>query len=519
MDSANLVTTLIIVSYLTFFTVVGFYLNRGNKSSKDWAIGGGTLGIGMLAAGLAGTRIGGAGTYGVAGDVMATGLGNLWYAVNSLAALALVGFFFAIPYRRLRVSSVGQVFHMRFGSRRCQWLSSLCVQTEYLVINIIEPYVIASIVSGVTGLPFGVGVLIGAFVIVFFTVTGGLKGTAVTNIVHCAVIIFGLGLVGIIAMQNLGGWDAMISQTDAMLLEAGKDQASWWSFTGIGIATIIALFISATIHTPAASVYANYASSARKQEFLIPAFIIGGFVAAIMPLVAGFIGISTLANYGADSGLSSYMNIAQLAIDTGPILGGIALAAVLAAVISSGIPILLASSTMFVNDWIPGSQNFSSDKQLLCYKVVTVIYGSVAAFFAWQGNISSVLQLLLLGFAMVVPPAIAIAYVFYWRRTTERAAFWGMLSGYIVGLINWLLNKLFDDAAYAAAGGFPQFWYDLCQALGEWKDPSFVALFLPIVVIPVMVFLDPNSSAEEASEKSKEFYGVLGRFQRNFNWA
>ena len=155
------ITSVIIILYLGFFIAFGMYLNRKKGNASDWAIGGGTLGVFMLAAGVAGTRIGGAGTYGVAGDVIAEGLGHLWYAVNSFAALFLVGLFFAIPYRRLQLVSVGQVFDYRYGSRRCQWLTSLCVQAEYLVINIIEPYVIGSIVSGVTGLPFVVGVALG----------------------------------------------------------------------------------------------------------------------------------------------------------------------------------------------------------------------------------------------------------------------------------------------------------------------------------------------------------------------
>ncbi|MDX1490189.1 MAG: hypothetical protein R3332_02810 [Pseudohongiellaceae bacterium] len=60
------ISVLVIVAYLTFFTLFGLYLNRSNKSSSDWATGGGTMGIWMLAAGVAGTRIGGAGTYGMA---------------------------------------------------------------------------------------------------------------------------------------------------------------------------------------------------------------------------------------------------------------------------------------------------------------------------------------------------------------------------------------------------------------------------------------------------------------------
>ena len=510
------ITAVVIILYLGFFAGFGVYLNRSNTSASDWAIGGGTLGVFMLAAGVAGTRIGGAGTYGVAGDVISDGIGHLWYSVNSFAALFLVGLFFAIPYRRLKVVSVGQVFDHRFGSYRCQWLTSLCVQAEYLVVNIIEPYVIGSIISGVTGLPFVVGVAIGGFLIISFTVTGGLKGTAVANVVHCTVIIFGLLLVGMVAMNNLGGWEAVVAQSGEMLAAANKDEVRWWSFTGIGWATIIALFIAATIHTPAASVYANYASSAAKQDYLIPGFFLAGIVAAIMPLVAGFIGILTMAAYGSESGLSSYLNIAQLAIDTGPILGGIALAAVLAAVISSGAPILLASSTMFVNDWVPGSKNFSSEQQLRAYKIVTVIYGSVAAIIAWLGNISSVLQLLLLGFAMVVPPAIAVTYVFYWRRTSEVAAFCGIATGFVGGLTMWLFNTLYAGVENATAGGFAQWWYELIEYLGEWRDPSFLTLLLPLITIPVLTLLMPNKEADQ--QRYDEFYTKLGRIQPNFSW-
>lgn len=512
-------TAYVILGYLLFFIAVGIYISRGNKSSSDWAIGGGTLGVGMLAAGIAGTRIGGAGTYGVAGDVITEGIGHLWYGVNSFAALFMVGLFFAIPYRKLRLTSVGEVFDRRFGSSRCQSLTSLCVQAEYLVVNIIEPYVIATIVSGVTGWPFGLCIIIGAVVIVLFTVTGGLKGTAITNIVHCTVIIFGLSAVGYIAMQNLGGWESVVAQSEIRLTEAGKDIPSWWSFTGIGWATIIALFISATIHTPAASIYANYASSAAKQEYLIPGFFLAGIIAALMPMVAGFIGILTMVSYGSESGLSGYLNIAQLAMDTGPLLGGIALAAVLAAVISSGAPILLASATMLVSDWIPGSKNLSSEKKLRLYKLVTVIYGSTAAFCAWYFNFGSVLQFLLLGFAMVVPPAIAVTYVFYWKKTTEKAAFWGMLIGFISGLLMWLLNNWYSGAENADVGGFAQTWYELCQYLGEWRDPSFLTLLLPVFTIPIFTLMFPAKDSAADIEISATFYKDLGRIQRNLDWV
>jgi len=186
-------------------------------------------------------------------------------------------------------------------------------------------------------------------------------------------------------------------------------------------------------------------------------------------------------------------------------------------VISSGAPILLASATMFVNDWVPGSKQFSSDRKLKAYKTVTVFYGAGAAIVAWLGTISSVLQLLLLGFAMVVPPAIAVIYVFYWKKTTERAAFWGMTSGFVGGLTTWLLNTLFDSAEHAVTGGFAQWWHELTTYLGEWRDPSFVTLLVPLILIPVISVLDPKKDDDE--EVSEHFYRKLGRIQKNFDWA
>ena len=171
---------------------------------------------------------------------------------------------------------------------------------------------------------------------------------------------------------------------------------------------------------------------------------------------------------------------------------------------------------MLVNDWIPGSKHYSSDKKLLAYKLVTVVYGVVAALIAWLGNISSVLGLVLLGFAMVVPPAVAVGFVLYWRRTSEIAAFWGMALGFAGGLLVWLLNSLFGAPSNAAAGGFAQWWFEVITFLGEWRDPSFVTLLVPIIVIPVFTFLFPNS--EKHNEHFEPFYAKLGRIQKNFSW-
>lgn len=479
--------TLTIIGYLLVVTALGVYLSRRNKSSADWATGSGAMGVCLIAAGIAGTRIGGAGSYGVAGDVMNTGIWNMWYGINTFLALALVGLLFAVPYRRLKLTTIGELFVRRFGKARSSVLTSLCVQTEYLVINVIEPLLIGVIVSNITGIPLFVGIFIGAAVIIAATASSGLRGTSLTNVVHCCVIILGLALVGYVGATQLGGWSSVVEKADAALAAADIDQQSWWSFVGLGWFPIIAMFFSAVIHTPAASIYVNYSSSAKHENVLIPAFLLAGAIAALMPFLAGIIGIEALAKYGANAGIGSYNSITQIAMDAGPLIGGIALAAVLAALISSGGPILLASSVMFINDWIPGSDDFSPTRKLRAYRITAVIYGLLAAviacIFGYYIGTASVLEWLLLGFAMVVPPAIAIFYIFYVRFTTEQGVFWGIASGYGLGLLSWIINKTILHL--------------------DVDVPAYFTTIVPVFVIPIVSALTQPTNGDPLA---KEFY-------------
>ena len=497
----------VIIAYLVLTTVIGSLMASRSGGSRQWAAGGGQIGMLMVAVGIAGTRIGGVGTYGVAADVITGGLWNLWFSINTLLALALVGLFFAVPYRRLCLHSVGEIFWLRFRSRRSQALTSLCVQSEYLIVNILEPFVIASILVGVTGMDFGLAVFIAAFVLITYTALGGLWGSVVTNLIHCLVMVTGLALVLFVGVEHLGGWGMVAERVDAGLVESGADVGAWWNLTGAGWIAVIAMFFSAVIHTPAASVYVNFASAVSDERRVVPAFILAGVIAALVPLLAGGIGVLTFANYGAEAQGGGYSMITRLAMELDPLLGGIAMAAVLAAVISSGGPILLSSATMFVTDWMPGVSTWSSARRLRAFRITTVVYGLVAATIAWQGQIGSILKLLLFGFAMVVPPAIAVGFVIYWRRTTEQGVFWGMAAGYSGGVIWYGLIRLaeaLDFTISADSGAFSRLCHWLFVYRGDGIDPTYATTLIPLVAIPMISLLTVSC------DTGAHFYQLLG---------
>jgi solute:Na+ symporter, SSS family len=463
----------VIVAYLVGTTLLGMWMVRRTRGGDDWAVASGSMGVLFVAVGIAGTRVGGAATYGVAGDVITQGVWNMWYGVNTFLALALIGIFYAVPYRRLGIHTVGEVFLQRFDSRRAQWLTSLCVQVEYLIINIIEPYIIGRILTAITGVPFSITVLLSGVIIVTYTSLGGIWGSAATNLIHCVAILFGLSAVSIISVRHVGGWDQLVASVNATIGPTAQ-AATFWDVAGAGWLAVIGMFFAATVHTPAASVYCNFAAAGREERSVKRAFLLAGLIAAPMPILAGVIGLATLANYGAAAQLASYQTVTRLAVDINPWVGGVALAAVLAAVISSGGPILMSSATMFVRDWIPNARAWSQPAKLRAYRVTTVVYGMAAAVIAWLGPISSVLELLLFGFAMVVPPAVAVTFTLYWKRTTEAGAFWGIALGFAGGLIWYVVTEWIYPGVSAI-------------------DPSFATTIIPLVAVPVISLMTEDS--------------------------
>ena len=502
MDGIALTT---IVIYLVVATLAGALMSRRAESSSGWAVAGGGMSTMLVAFGIAGTRIGGAGTYGVAGNVISGGVWNLWwYGINAFVALMIVGLFFGVYYRRFQLHTVGELFTIRFGRRRCQWLTSLCVQTEYVIVNLIEAYVIGIILSTLTPLSMFGGVMVAAVIFASYVSLGGLWGTALTNVIHCTVVLIGLLAVGLMGIEQLGGWNTVTASVDGHLNAASQNPAAWWGFSGAGWLPVFGMFFAAAVHTPAASVYTNYSTAARSERHIAPAFLVAGVIAALMPMLAGLIGVLTTAKYGLDAGLSGYRNLTTLASEISPVVGGVALAAVLAAVISSGGPILLSSATMFVRDWLPSIAGASSDQQLKAYRVTTTIYAFTAALAAWivaTYTSVSILDLLLFGFAMVVPPAVAVGYLIYWPRTTEQGAYWGMVTGYGAGLIWFALIKLallFELTTPEGSGLITHLLVSGLTFDGEGIDPSYLTFFVPLFVVPIVSLLTASPHGREA---------------------
>ena len=499
----NYIPLLVVVAYLFGTVLLGSLMARRSQNEDDWTIAGGKMSALVLAFALAGGRIGGAGTFGIAESVADGGVWTMWwYGISSFLGIVLVGVLFARRFNKLGIKTAGEVFKRKFDSDRCQRLTSLCVQTENAVINIIEAYVIGIILSALTPLNMFQGCLVAAVVFATYVSFGGLWGTAITNLQHVLVMLIALSTIAVLGIREIGGWEQVAISVGHQLEVSSRDQEAWWGFVGGGWLAVIGMMFSAVVHSPAASIYPNYSSALKNEKQLPFAFFWGAVIAAVIPPLAGLIGILTIARYGLNSDLAGYQNFTAIASEINPIAGGLAIAAILAAVISSGGPILLASSTMIVRDWLGSFKSMTSAARLRAYRKVTIANAFLSALVAWwlaTRTTVSLLELLLFGFAMVVPPAIALSYTFFWSKTTERGVFWGMCLGYLGGiswfaLIKWSLWMDFQVSEGASL--LSKTLVFLWTHNGEGVNPSFVTTLVPLVVIPIVSvwFRDPIES-------------------------
>ena len=164
---------------------------------------------------------------------------------------------------------------------------------------------------------------------------------------------------------------------------------------------------------------------------------------------------------------------------------------------------------MFVRDWLPFTRSYTSEQRLTAYRITTTVYAFAAAIAAWlvaEYTTISILDLLLFGFAMVVPPAVSLGYLVYWRRTTEAGAYWGMAVGYGAGLIWFALIKIALATGFAAAPDAGLAWRTLAYALtvdGQGIDPSYLTFFIPLIVVPIVSLLTSQTGVRE------NFYEML----------
>lgn len=220
METTVHVTTIdyiIIVAYLLFALVMGVLLGkRASKSLAEYFAAGRTLPWWLAGTSMVATTFAADTPLAVSGLVRTQGVAGNWFWWNGVFANMLGTFLFAPLWRRSGVLTDLELIHLRYDGKAAQFLRGFRVLYSSLIYNsIVMGWVILG-ASKIVQATFGwepwetLGVLI--VVAFIYTLSAGLWGVIITDIVQFVLAVTGAVWLGIAALQKVGGGTSLVNQ-------------------------------------------------------------------------------------------------------------------------------------------------------------------------------------------------------------------------------------------------------------------------------------------------------------------
>ena len=288
------------------------------------------------------------------------------------------------------------------------------------------------------GLPYVSAMFWGSVVMLVYTFFGGFLAVSWSDVLQGTLMFVALVLVAVLGLSLAGGFEATMATLEARnpeLLDpwiADNGVALGW----IGIASLVGwgLGYPGQPHVLARFMAIKSAGHMRTARHVAMTWVIIVLAAAILVGLTGVLSLPSLE--GADA---EKVFILMSTTHLHPVLAGICLSGILAAVMSTAAAQILVSSSAFAQDIYKGLlRPHSQGKELLWVGRGAVLSIAVLAFLLAINPENTVLGLVAwawAGFGATFGPAIVMSL--YWERMTRN----GALAGMVVGGLTVMLWK------------------------------------------------------------------------------
>ncbi|RQW65050.1 sodium/proline symporter PutP [Vibrio viridaestus] len=452
MGNSFAITTTFIV-YLIMMLSIGVYAYLRTKNSTDYFLGGRTLGPWPAALSAGASDMSGWLLLGLPGYAYAAGLESLW-----LAGGLLIGNWinWLIASKRLRTYSittdaitVPEFLSRRFNdkSKTIQTISAFFILLFFLF------YTSSGLVAGgklfetVFGIDYTNAVIIGTVCVVSYTLFGGFLAVAWTDLVQGLLMAAALLIVPIAVME--GGF----SDLSANLTEINPQLLTVWNgmdgkpLSAIAIISLVAWGLG---YFGQPHILARFQATRSNKDLVTARRIAIGWTALSMfgAVMIGLVGLVYITHHPTLE-LADGEKIFMLLVNAvfHPVIAGILLAAILAAIMSTADSQLLVCSSALAEDFYKQVINKdATSEQIVRVGRLGVMAISIIALVLALTPDSSVLGLVSYawaGFGAAFGPALVISL--YWPRMNRNGALAGILVGGITVVV-WkqLTGGIFD---------------------------------------------------------------------------
>jgi SSS family solute:Na+ symporter len=445
----------IVIITLIIIGIIGAFTSKHVKSSKDYSVSGQSAGV-LVLVGMLMSIIGGSATVGTAQMAFEYGISGWGFCLGGGMACLLMGIFYAGPLRRSNAETVPQFVGIVYGqsARMIIGIVSLIALFIQIIVQILTFIAIITELLNID--PFIAMCIASAFMIIY-VFFGGSWGAGIVGIIKSVMIYFTLIIAGIAAYRLCGGVNGLKEVFPSFPWFQLFGRGFWKDGYGI-ISVIVGLLSTQT--------YIQVMFSGKSIVTCRKAAYISAVLIPPVGLACVLIGMyMRMSNPGTESIKVLPAFILQY---LSPVNAGLAIAALLLAVIGTGAGMGLGMSVIVVKDiYSRLLRKNAKDRELLIVSRLSVIGILLSALVFIKGNLGTMIlswsyfSMGIRSSAIFFPLVLALV-------TIKKIPAWVGILGTTLGPSAILLCIIF--------------WPDLLE-------PSFIGLLVSGIVLVISIFI------------------------------
>ncbi|HSN41083.1 MAG TPA: sodium:solute symporter family protein [Burkholderiales bacterium] len=423
-----------VVIYLAVSIGIGLYAASRVHNTRDYAVAGRSLPFYVVIATVFATWFGSETVLGIPAKFLEKGLsGIVEDPFGSSMCLVLVGLFFAAKLYKMDLLTIGDFYRERYNPA-VELLTSLAIVASYLgwvSAQIVALGLVFNVISG-GALSLQTGIMLGASIVVVYTLLGGMYSVAWTDFMQMTLIIVGLLYIAWFIGGEVGGVAKVIEHADG----AGKLR-----FFPEPTLRDILWFLGAAVtmmfgSIPQQDVFQRV-TSARTVKISVWATVFGGicyFLFAFVPIFLGYSASLIDPKLVQEYAQSDPQHILpNLILNHTPVFAQIMFfGALLSAIMSTASGTLLAPSVIFTENVLKRFlKKDLSDKRLLwTMRSVVAGFAVMVTMFALNSE-SSIYEMVGNAYKVTLVGAfVPLVAGLYWKRTTATGALLSIVFGF-----------------------------------------------------------------------------------------
>jgi len=470
-------TTLSFWGYTLMIMGIGVYSARfGRTGSTDFYLAGRGIGAWVAALSSSASAESGWVTLGLVGMAFQTGIGALWIIPGTVLAFLFNWLVLAERLRRTSLARDAITLPDVLAGNFSGWQASLIRLLAVLIIlAMLGTYVAAQFSSAgkmfvaMLGWPYHAGVIAGTLIVLVYTVSGGFRAVAWTDVVQALFMIGAVVVLPAVLLVELGSvhamWQRLVELDTAGTLThplAGK--------TGMALTGFLAVWLGIPLgycgqpHILIRFMATRDEKAIRRGALISTVWVFLLFSGAVL------LGIFARAYYGVLDDPETVLPRVAAELLPG-VFGGMMIAAVLAAICSTADSQLLVSASAVSHDlYVRLLGRRLDDRSVLLLNRLTVLAVGLIAMGVALGQVRVIFEFVLYawaGLGAAFGPALIL--VLLWRRTSAAGVIAGMLTGFITA-IAW--RQTLHDRLYELVPAFLLAFIVIVVVSRLWPDTA-----------------------------------------------